>query len=128
MNVLLDTHTFLWFISGNPKLRITARTLIEAPTSVRLLSIASVWEMAIKVSTGRLAFSTPFNEFISTQMHRNAIDLFSITIAHTYAVSTLPYHHRDPFDRLIIAQAIVESLPVIGIDSVFDDYSIARLW
>jgi PIN domain nuclease of toxin-antitoxin system len=128
VRLLLDTHTFLWFVNGDAKLSAHARTLIEDMTNERLFSIASIWEMAIKVSTGRLSFTSPFDTFVAEQTERNRIDLLPITIAHTSQTIDLPYHHRDPFDRLLIAQAIVERMPLVSIDTAFDDYPITRLW
>lgn len=92
------------------------------------LSIASVWEMAIKVSLSKLDLSQPFDLFIPNQLLLNDITLLDITVSHTLCVATLPFHHRDPFDRLLIAQSLVEGMPVIGIDSVFDAYGVNRLW
>ena len=128
MRLLLDTHTFLWFVNGDSKLSLQARTLIEDITNERLLSIASIWEMAIKASTNRLRFASPFDTFIAEQMRQNRIDLLPITIVHTGQVISLPYHHRDPFDRLLIAQGIVEHIPIVSVDTVFDSYPIIRLW
>lgn len=103
MKLLLDTHSFIWFIEDNPFLSLRARTLIEEPTSEVLLSVASVWEMAIKVSLGRLQLSQPFELFIPHQLLLNDITLLDITLNHTLKIATLPFHHRDPFDRLLIA-------------------------
>ncbi|MBC8074783.1 MAG: type II toxin-antitoxin system VapC family toxin [Chloroflexales bacterium] len=128
MKLLLDTHTFLWFVNGDAKLSSPSRQLIEDVTNDRLISIASIWEMAIKVSTGRLQFDEPFAHFIPTQLQQNRIAILDITIAHTMHVAELPYHHRDPFDRLLIAQALVEVIPIVGADSAFDPYGITRLW
>lgn len=128
MKYLLDTHTFLWFINDDPSLNSTAKTLIEDPVNIVYLSIASVWEMAIKVSLDKLQMPSPFSDFIDEQLVENAIILLNIKTAHTGIVATLPFHHRDPFDRLIIAQSQVEDMPVIGKDAIFDDYGIKRVW
>jgi len=128
MRILLDTHTFLWFIEGNTRLSLTARQLIEDSTNERLFSIASVWEMAIKFSLGRLKLSQPLATLIPQQLVRNRIDLLGIALDHTAVVSALPFHHHDPFDRLLISQAIFEQIPLISIDSVFDQYGVIRLW
>src|SRR3954453_17038001 len=104
MRALLDTHTFLWFVQGDPRLGAAARRVIEDPATDALLSPASHWEMAIKVSQGRLALAQPFDVFVPTQLRPNAIDILPIDVSHTAVVATLPFHHRDPFDRLIIAQ------------------------
>lgn len=125
---LLDTHAFLWFTTGEAKLSDAARTLITDPRNEILLSLASLWEMAIKASLGKLILKPSFDAAILGQMARNDIRLLGIEVAHVREVLTLPLHHRDPFDRLLIAQATVEDLPVISIDGMFDSYSVRRLW
>jgi PIN domain nuclease of toxin-antitoxin system len=128
MKLLLDTHTFLWFIMGNPKLSEKARALIEDTGNDRLLSIASLWEIAIKHSLGKLSLARPFQALIPQQLERNRIEVLPITVAHLATVTMLPFHHRDPFDRLLVAQAAVERLPVVTVDSAFDAYAVERLW
>lgn len=128
MNVLLDTHSFIWFIEDHPSLTPRARALIEEAANDVFLSIASIWEMAIKVSLGKLALSQPFNLFIPNQLLLNDITLLDITLSHTLQVATLPFHHRDPFDRLLVAQSLVEGMPLISSDSIFDAYSVSRVW
>ena len=128
MRLLLDTHAFLWFIMGSPNLSPAARALVEDGANERFLSVASLWEMAIKVSIGRLTLSAPYDVLIPDQLSLNGIELLGIEVAHAAAVSTLPFHHRDPFDRLLIAQALVEGMSVISIDAAFDSYSVKRLW
>ena len=128
MTYLLDTHTFLWFINDDPKLSATAKTLIEEPGNVIYLSAASLWEIAIKVSLGKLKVPLPFTDFIKEQLRENSIVLLEIKPEHTGIVATLPFHHRDPFDRLIIAQSLHEKLPVIGKDEIFDVYGVKRHW
>jgi PIN domain nuclease of toxin-antitoxin system len=128
MIVLMDTHSFLWFVDGSPQLSARARTLIEDPANDKLLSLAGIWEMAIKISLGKLSIAQPFEQFIPHQLQINGFDTLEIKFDHLAKVSHLPLHHRDPFDRLLIAQSLVEQIPVISIDSVFDSYSIQRLW
>ena len=128
MRLLLDTHTFIWFVTDSPRLSVIAKTLIEDEYNGKLLSIASVWEMAIKHSIGKLSFELPFMVFIEQQISQNSISLLDISIAHLDVVASLPLHHRDPFDRLIIAQAMIEQIPVVGTDRIFDLYPIQRLW
>ena len=128
MNLLLDTHSFIWFVEDSPSLSAQARALIEEPTNAVFFSMASVWEMAIKVSLGKLHLSQPLDLFIPNQLLLNDITILDITVNHTLRVATLPFHHRDPFDRLLIAQSLVERMPCVGIDSVFDAYSVQRLW
>jgi len=128
LRLLLDTHSFLWFINGSPQISRNARTLIEDASNQPLLSAASLWEMAIKLSLGKLSLAQPFEVLIPQQMRLNGIKLLGIEIEHTAAVSKLPFHHRDPFDRLLIAQAMVEQIPIVSADTAFDTYSIKRLW
>ena len=128
MRLLLDTHTFLWFFVGDDSLSQTARTLIEDESNEKFFSIASLWEIAIKVSIGKLTLSAPFDDIFPDQFANNGIDVLSITPAHISAVTTLPFHHRDPFDRLLIAQAATEQMELVSTDSAFDDYPVKRLW
>ena len=128
MKFLLDTHTFIWYVTNNQKLSLPAQQLINDGNNEVLLSIASIWEMAIKHSIGKLSFELPFEIFISQQLAVNNFDLLNIEVNYLNVVANLPLHHRDPFDRLIIAQAMVERIPVVGIDEIFDSYPIQRLW
>jgi PIN domain nuclease of toxin-antitoxin system len=128
MNVLLDTHAFLWFIGDDAFLSTPARRIIESAENEVYLSMASIWEMAIKVSLGKLEMPSPFTDFVTTQLSENTVRLLDIGIAHVGMVTVLPFHHRDPFDRLIIAQSLSENIPIIGREAVFDDYGIQRLW
>lgn len=128
MRLLLDTHTFIWFVLDSPKLSPTLRGLIEDENNEKLLSTASIWEIAIKQSTGKLYFGLPFRVFIEQQLSLNSIELLNINLDHIAIVATLPLHHRDPFDRLLIAQAMVEQIPILSADSAFDAYAINQLW
>lgn len=128
MRLLLDTHTLIWFLINSPRLSIMVRGLIEDENNEKLLSIVSVWEIAIKQNTGKLSFGVPFQQFVEQQLTLNSIDLLNINLNHIDVVSTLPLHHRDPFDRLLIAQSIVENIPILSVDSAFDAYPIDRLW
>lgn len=128
MNYLLDTHSFLWFITADKALSTNAKTLIEDPNNTIFLSLASVWEMAIKSSLGKLTIPQPFAAFIIKQLNDNSFSLLPITLAHASIVSTSPFHHRDPFDRLLIAQALHEKMPIIGNENIFDLYGITRKW
>lgn len=128
MNLLLDTHAFLWFIKDDASLSLRARGLIEEPENKRLLSIVSLWEIAIKASLGKIVLKLPFDALMPRQLQENDIDLLPIALPHLGLVERLPFHHRDPFDRLIIAQSLVENLPLVSIDSQFDKYGVQRLW
>ncbi|MDE0014376.1 MAG: type II toxin-antitoxin system VapC family toxin [Candidatus Poribacteria bacterium] len=128
MKYLLDTHTLLWFLKGDKKLSDKARGLIENSHNTKFLSIASLWEIAIKVSLKKLVLDKSFERLFPEQLHFNRIEILDITIDNLTKLTTLPFHHRDPFDRLIIAQALVEELPIIGADTAFDAYGISREW
>lgn len=130
MRILLDTHTFLWLIAGDANLSPAAREAIEAPSNDSLLSAASLWEMAIKVSLGKLTlnFEEPFAEAIGGQLRENGVTLLPINVTHIGQIAVMPFHHRDPFDRLIVAQALVEKLPIVGRDQSFDNYDVQRIW
>ena len=128
MRYLLDTHTLLWFISADQKLSDRARRLILDPDSEIFLSIASLWEVAIKVNIGKLALDKPFNQLFPDELDSHGIEILDITIDSLVQLTALPPHHRDPFDRLIIAQALVENLPIISVDGNFDTYGVVREW
>jgi PIN domain nuclease of toxin-antitoxin system len=128
MRLLLDTHSFIWASSDKPKLSPKALALIEEPDNELLLSLASVWEISIKLSTGKLALPQPPEAFVSAQMRDIGIALLPIELRHLGPVATLPFHHRDPFDRLLIAQSLVEGVPLVSADTAFDACSVKRLW
>ena len=131
MRLLLDTHTLIWFFAGNSQLSATARILIEHEDNNKLVSIASIWEMAIKESKGHLNLSLPLHEYIAQKLSLEDFNLLNINLDHLSQIVTLPFYHKDhkdPFDRLLIAQAIMEGIPILSKDSAFDAYSINRLW
>ncbi len=128
MRLLLDTHTLIWFLQDNPKLSPLAGGLIQESRNEILVSMVTLWEIAIKVSLGKLVLSTTFDQLFPQQLLRNNFIVLPIEIAHLKQVVLLPFHHRDPFDRLLIAQSIIENVPVVGQDVMFDSYNIKRLW
>ncbi len=128
MRLILDTHAFLWFVGGDACLSDHARALILDPTNRRLLSAASLWEMAIKSSLGRLKLAFPFPELVERQVHGNAMEMLPALPAHLDELVRLPFHHKDPFGRLLIAQAIAEEVPVITHDAAFAHYDVEVLW
>ena len=128
MNLLLDTHTILWFWWDDPRLSDTAKAVIVDPDNRKLVSTASCWEVAIKVGLKKLDLGAPFRGFIPQQMLRNNFESLSITDDHLAAFVPLPFHHRDPFDRLLSAQATWDDLPVVSADEQLDAYGIERLW
>ena len=125
---LLDTHTLLWFIAEDKDLRDVARRLILDVSSEILISIASLWEIAIKVNIGKLALGKPFDDMFPDELDFHGIEILDITVDHLRQLTALPSHHRDPFDRLIIAQALNEGIPIIGVDNAFDAYGVSREW
>ena len=128
MRLLLDTHAFLWMSLDDPKLCENARLLLADPNNDLLLSPASYWEIAIKMSIGSYALTEPLEDFVNREVERNELAILPIGVKHAGAVIQLPFHHRDPFDRMLIAQALCEDLTIIGKDEVFDHYKVKRLW
>jgi PIN domain nuclease of toxin-antitoxin system len=128
MTLLLDTHAFLWFMEGNPKLSERARVEIETTDDQRFLSIASAWEMAIKASLGKLALEKPLAELLPALLADSGIQLLPIEVADVARVAALPFHHRDPFDRLLAAQALEREFAFVSADRAFDAYGVKRLW
>ena len=128
MKFIADTHAFIWFVTDSPQLSVQAKELFESPESERVLSMASLWEIAIKASLGKLSFNKPLVKFLPEQITLNYIRVLDISISHALQVGALPFHHRDPFDRMIIAQSLVEDLPILSSDTAFDAYGIKRLW
>lgn len=129
MRLLLDTHTFIWFFKGDRKLSNTAITLIDNEDNEKFISMASMWEMAIKESIGKSDFGLPLKEFVEEQLSSyNDFKLLHINLDHIDVIATLPLHHKDPFDRLLIAQAMVEKIPILSVDVILDAYPVQRLW
>jgi PIN domain nuclease of toxin-antitoxin system len=128
MKLLLDTHALLWFTLGDAQLSSAARLLIEDPANTKFVSPAAYWEIAIKISIGKYALHEPYDLFMDRAIRQNGFHILPIEPHHTSLLTSQPYHHRDPFDRLMIAQAIVESMALVSNDSVLDAYSVKRLW
>ena len=127
MNVLLDTHTFIWYIEGNAKLTQKARDIIEVSGDKIYLSIISLWEIAIKTGKKQLTLQNEFDDLLDV-LNSLEIEVLTITFADTQIYKNLPLHHGDPFDRMIISQAINNSLTIVGCDQSFNDYPIQILW
>lgn len=128
MIVLLDTHAFLWFCQDDKALKSTARALIEDPANRKLFSVASCWGIAIKAGLGKLTLGEPAATYLPAALARTGFDLLTISLVHATAVESLPAHHKDPFDRLLTAQAFIEGIPIISADPAFDPYGVTRLW
>ena len=126
MPVLLDTHAFLWWCEDARELSKKARKIISEEEC--FLSLASLWEIAIKISLGKLKLPVTFNRYVPEQMALNSFSRLEIGFRHIAGCAELPWHHRDPFDRLLIAQALEEDLGVVSRDRVFEQYGIRRIW
>ena len=127
MNLLLDTHIFIWFVNDDSRLSDSLKDLIENENNFSFLSVASLWEMSIKYNLGKLTLTPSYEEFIEEQVNQGSIILLNIELEHLKINASLPFHHRDPFDRIIISQSLSESIPVVTLDSVFSQYSIALI-
>ncbi|MEM7133492.1 MAG: type II toxin-antitoxin system VapC family toxin [Chloroflexota bacterium] len=128
MDILLDTHSFLWFIEGDKRMSNTAQELIADDENDVFLSIASLWEIAIKANLGKLTLAKPFDKLIPEQLRDNSIQLVNISLDDLNEQVILERHHRDPFDRSIIAQAISKNLPIVSRDPEFKKYDVRILW
>ena len=128
MKLLLDTHAFLWWVGASQELSRKARTAIGSARNECFVSVASAWEIAINVSLGKLRIEGALDRFLPEQLAVNGFVALAIDLKHTARVATLPFHHRDPFDRLLIAQALEEDLKVVTADSMFADYGLTRIW
>lgn len=128
MRFLLDTHALLWWVDDDPRLSPEARRLIGDQENDCHVSLVSAWEMAIKCATEKLKLSVSVQRYYQEQLPANDFQLLPIDLAHVTMVEVLPPHHRDPFDRLLIAQARIEGLTLLSIDSAFDAYGVTRIW
>lgn len=126
--LLLDTHTFLWWDSAPDQLSATILALCRDPSVILFLSLVSLWEIQIKSGLGKLPLSLPLAEIVRDQQAHHGLQLLPITPTHIYALDGLPLHHKDPFDRLLIAQALVEGLPLASADGLFSPYPVPVIW
>ena len=127
MDLLIDTHAVIWFITDDNKLPVNIRQLIEDKSNNCYISIASYWEIAIKSSLGRLDLNSNLSEIFRI-IEDSGFEILPITIKHILENANLKFHHQDPFDRIIIAQAIIEELSVISKDNEFEKYEISLIW
>lgn len=128
MKLLLDTQAFLWLIGDMPSASEKGKELFLDDKNNLYISLASIWEIAIKLSIGKLLLKQPLEKFLPAQLQENTIHLLEIHFSHIVKVAKLPFYHRDPFDRLIISQALTEKMPIISSDTAFDEYGVKRLW
>lgn len=128
MRALLDTHAFLWFILDSPELSETAKNIIADPTREVMVSPASYWEIAIKIKLGKYLLPQPYQSFMETHIASNDFTILHILPKHTAVLTSLDLHHKDPFDRLLVAQAIAENIPIVSVDPQLDAYGVQRIW
>lgn len=128
MRVLLDTHTFIWLDSTPAKLSAAVTTICKDTSNSLYVSLASVWEMQIKLAMGKLTLTRSLPDTIEWQQQNNLIQILPVTLQHIFALGALPAHHRDPFDRILVVQAQVEGLTVLSKDSEFAQYAVNIIW
>ena len=128
MKILLDTDSFLWFLLADPRLSDPAHELIADARTMVYMSPATYWEIAIKISLGKYALPEPYALFMERELTINDFRILPILPRHTAILTELPFHHRDPFDRLLVAQSTAEELPLVSCDSALDAYGISRIW
>ena len=128
MKALLDTHAFLWFVLDDPKLGAAARQVIEDGTNQICISPGSMWEIAIKISLGRYRLNNTFEMFWTSAIQQHAMTVLPIEVTHLARLVSMPFHHKDPFDRLLVAQAMAEQIPLVSVDPRLDAYGVERIW
>ena len=128
MRVLVDTHVFLWWVEGDRALPVKARAALADRDNECLFSLVSVWELAIKAGSGKLKLALPVQRYVIEHVAANGFRMLDIQMAYVGRVESLASHHGDPFDRLLIAQALEEKIPVVTADPVFRDYGVKRIW
>jgi PIN domain nuclease of toxin-antitoxin system len=126
MRVLLDTHTFLWAIADDPRVPSRVRRLIDA--SDCCFSVASIWEAIVKVKSGKMSLPLPAGDFLVSQLVASGVQILPITLDHVLRVESLEIHHRDPFDRILMAQSIEDDLPILTTDPFFKKYPVQIIW
>jgi PIN domain nuclease of toxin-antitoxin system len=128
LRLLLDTHTFLWFTLGDPQISAAALAAINDLGNDKLVSPVTYWEIAIKVSINKLVVTVPYEDFLHRGIVLNGFGVLHVEPRHTARVAKLPFHHKDPFDRLLIAQALVDDLTLVSNEALFASYGVKRLW
>lgn len=128
MNVLLDTHAFLWWVIDDVQLSTTAKAIIAEPANTIYLSVVSAWEIIIKERTGKLSLPESPETYIPSRLTANRFVTLPVEMPHVLQIALLPDHHRDPFDRLLIAQSQVENLPLLTVDHLISQYSVKVIW
>jgi PIN domain nuclease of toxin-antitoxin system len=127
VNILLDTHAFLWLTSAPGRFRDSVRVQLRDPDTALMLSVASIWEIALKVGLGKLSLPVPVEDYVRSRMARHGVDVLPIGVGHACRVSELPHHHRDPFDRLLVAQGQLEGVAILTADRAFSLYDVETI-
>jgi PIN domain nuclease of toxin-antitoxin system len=128
LKLLLDTHSLIWWATDRKRLSESALAACEDASNMLLLSVVSVWEMQIKAQIGKLALQIPLATLIDRELRQNGLTLLPVELDHVLALEELPLHHKDPFDRLLIAQAQVEHATIVSVDGMFARYEVPLLW
>jgi PIN domain nuclease of toxin-antitoxin system len=128
MRLLVDSHSLIWAVDDPTLLTPAAVLALQDPANELLLSAATIWEIAIKVGLGKLTLTIPYRQWMDQAIADLGLVVLPITVAYADGQASLPWHHRDPFDRLLIAQALVEGIPIVSADPQFDGYGVTRLW
>mgnify|MGYP000030864826 CR=1 FL=1 len=128
MRILLDTHALIWALDDPSNLTPAAIAAIQDPANDIQLSVATIWEMAIKVCQGKLKLSLPFRDWLEKGILDLKLSLLGISLTHAERLASLPAHHKDPFDRLLISQSLEEAIPILSVEAMFDKYGVNRIW
>ena len=128
MRLLIDSHALIWYVDQHQQLSPASHAAISDPSNELLLSAGSIWEIAIKIGLGKLNLTQPYSLWMSQALNDLGMTVLPITVEYADAQASLPKHHGDPFDRLIVAQALVENVSVVSADARMDAYGITRLW
>jgi len=128
MNILLDTHTFLWWVAEDAQLSLRAKEIIANPDNKIYFSVVSAWEIIIKVGIGKLSLSEPPETYIPSRIIANQFEILAVQMPHILKINSLPNFHKDPFDRLLIAQSLVEDLSLLTVDNAIAQYPVKTIW
>jgi|SRR6185369_4623662 PIN domain nuclease of toxin-antitoxin system len=128
MRLLIDSHALIWYVDQHQQLSPASHAAISDPSNDLLLSAGSIWEIAIKIGLGKLVLTQPFSLWMSQALDDLGITVLPITVENADAQASLPKHHNDPFDRLIVAQALIEKVSIVSADARMDAYGITRIW
>jgi PIN domain nuclease of toxin-antitoxin system len=128
VRLLLDSHALIWAVDNPSQLSQMATAALQAPTNQLLISAGTIWELGIKTGIGKLVLSLPYKQWMSQVITDLDVEILPLSVEYAAAQATLPMHHKDPFDRLLVAQAQIENIPLVSCDVILDRYGISRLW